>query len=207
MVVNDKICCGRQQEIIEAAQKVFAEYGYKKVTMDDVAAKLNITRSALYYYYKSKEELFFAVGEYDFREYESELRNAIGIGQTTDERFSEFCRCILSTRKQFRDIYQLGDDEFFLPSETRFKFKNMAGAIHRSLILDIFKKDAKLACINIPEYYADLITYSIRGIIFSSFDAPIKQLEHDIITLCKIFCSGIPEVGSTGKNDQIKKDK
>ncbi|HNX24072.1 MAG TPA: TetR/AcrR family transcriptional regulator [Spirochaetota bacterium] len=204
---NEKICCGRQQEIIEAAQKVFAEYGYKKVTMDDVAAKLNITRSALYYYYKSKEELFIAVGEYDFRKYKSDIQEAIGTGQTTEERFTAFCRCFLPMRKQFRDLYKLGYDDFFFPLGTHLKFKNMVGDIHKSLIKDIFLKDEKIFNKKNLEYYAALLTYSIRGIVFSSYDAPIEQLERDIVTLCKIFCQGLPEVASSAKNDQIKKDK
>ena len=204
---SDKKICSKEQEIIEAAQKVFAEYGYKKVTMDDVASELNITRSALYYYYKSKEDLFVAVGEYDFREYESDLKKAMAYAGTTEERFRVFCRNFLPMRKKFRDLYKLGYDDFFFPPRTSKKFKNIVSGIHSALILEIFKNDERISGIDNLEYYAVLLSSSIRGILFSSLDASIDQLEKDILKLCKIFCHGLPEVVASAKNDQIKKDK
>ena len=55
----------RNLEIIIAAREVMAGYGYKKVSIDDIARKLNMTRSALYYYYRNKEEIFRAVISYE----------------------------------------------------------------------------------------------------------------------------------------------
>ena len=206
MDVNEKTSCGREQEIIEAAQKVFADYGYGKATMDDVAAKLNITRSALYYYYKSKEDLFVAVGEYDFQQYESELEKAIESAKTTSERFIEFCRCFLPMRKKFRDVYKLGNDDLYYSAGIHKNFKSVIGDIHTRKILDIFKKDKKIAKIDNLEYYAPLLTYSIRGIVFNSFDSAPDQLEYNILTLCRIFCQGLQGVASSGKTNIIKND-
>jgi len=205
MDANDKIISSREQEIIDAAQKVFVEYGYKKVTMDDVAAKLNITRSALYYYYKSKDELFVAVSEYEFRWYEVELKKAVALAKTTDERFTAFCRCFLPLRKRFKDIYNLASDDFPFPFEIHRKFKNMISEIHEKLIAEIFRKDKKIGNIDNIEYFSSLLTGSIRGIVFSMHDATIEQLEHYIVTLCKIFCMGLPGVASGIKNDSDKK--
>ncbi len=198
---------GRDQEIIEVAQKIFSEYGYKKVTMDDVAAKMNITRSALYYYYKSKEDLFVAVGEYDFRNYSLELKQAIESAQTVDDCFTAFCRNFLPMRKKFKDVYKLGNDDFHFSLGTHKKFRDLVTEIHSTLITEIFLKDKKLAKIDNLRYYATLLTYSIRGVLFSFFDASIDQLEHEIITLCRIFCQGLPGVNSAVKNDSDKKDK
>ena len=203
----EKNSCSREQEIIEAARQVFADYGYKKVTMDDVAAKLNITRSALYYYYKSKEDLFVAVGEFDFRKYESDQKKAIDSMQTTDERFIAFCRCFLPMRKRFRDIYKLGNDDFYFPMGSHHKFRKMISNIHTALITGIFLNDKKIAGLENVEYYSTLLTYSIRGILFSSYDADPDQLEQDIITLSRIFCQGIPGYALRCSNDLLKKDK
>ncbi|GAB4284266.1 MAG: TetR/AcrR family transcriptional regulator [Marinilabiliales bacterium] len=50
-----------KEEIISSAREVFRKYGYRKTTMDDIAALMNRGKTSLYYYYKSKEELFQAV--------------------------------------------------------------------------------------------------------------------------------------------------
>ena len=51
----------RRQEIIDAAEKVFFAKGYDKVTMDEIAQKAEVNKALLYYYFKNKETLFFAV--------------------------------------------------------------------------------------------------------------------------------------------------
>src|SRR5713226_916383 len=47
--------------ILEAANQVFGEKGYRQATMDDVAKKLGVSKGALYLYFASKEELFEAI--------------------------------------------------------------------------------------------------------------------------------------------------
>ena len=48
-------------EIIEAANALFIKYGYIKTTMEDIAAAVRKGKSTLYYYYKSKEDVFLDV--------------------------------------------------------------------------------------------------------------------------------------------------
>jgi len=50
-----------KRRIIEAAMDVIAERGCDQMTIDDVAKKLNVTKGAVYWYFKSKEELVAAV--------------------------------------------------------------------------------------------------------------------------------------------------
>lgn len=195
---------GRNREIIEAAQQVFSEYGYKKATMDDVAARMNITRSALYYYYKSKDDLFIAVGEHDFGTYELSLKEAIEAAHTTDERFAAFCRCYLPLRKKFRELYKLEQYDNGFTFKTHIKFRNMVSDIHNAIFIEIFRKDKKFSNIEDPGHYAAILTCSIRGILLSSFDVPVEQVEIEILELCRIFCLGLPALISS-KRDTAKK--
>ncbi len=52
-----------RQEIIKAAKEIFRRYGYSKTTMEDIAKALNKGKSTLYYYFKSKEDIFAALIE------------------------------------------------------------------------------------------------------------------------------------------------
>jgi len=47
--------------ILQAANKVFGEKGYRQATMDDVAKNLGVSKGALYLYFASKEDLFEAI--------------------------------------------------------------------------------------------------------------------------------------------------
>lgn len=44
--------------ILDAAHKRFARYGLTKVTMDEIAEDLGMSKAALYYYFPAKEDLY-----------------------------------------------------------------------------------------------------------------------------------------------------
>jgi AcrR family transcriptional regulator len=50
-----------KQRIVDAAISVFAQKGYHKAKMEDIATKLGVSKGAIYQYFKSKEDLFQAV--------------------------------------------------------------------------------------------------------------------------------------------------
>jgi AcrR family transcriptional regulator len=51
---------GRREYVLEAALAVFARYGYRKASMEDVARAADISRPGLYFYFASKQDLFRA---------------------------------------------------------------------------------------------------------------------------------------------------
>ena len=51
----------RQDEIVDAAIPIFMRFGYKKASMDAVAAAANLSRQAVYLHFSNKETLFGAV--------------------------------------------------------------------------------------------------------------------------------------------------
>jgi AcrR family transcriptional regulator len=48
----------RQLAVLDAAVGVFARYGYRKASMDEVARAANVSRQGLYLQFANKEELF-----------------------------------------------------------------------------------------------------------------------------------------------------
>lgn len=50
-----------REEILTSATTLFAERGYRAVTIDDIAANLGYTKSVIYYYFKSKNEILWQI--------------------------------------------------------------------------------------------------------------------------------------------------
>ena len=72
----------RRDQILQAALAVFARYGFKRATMEDVASEAGISRPALYQSYENKAAIFAAL--------------AVALGQAscdaaTAEAFPTFC--------------------------------------------------------------------------------------------------------------------
>ena len=51
----------RKNEIIDAALKLFANQGYHSTTLEAVASEIGVTKAALYYYFRNKEEILRAI--------------------------------------------------------------------------------------------------------------------------------------------------
>lgn len=60
----------KEESILDAAEKVFSEVGYKNAKMEDIANVAGITKVTLYTYFQSKENLYMAV---TFRGYQKLL--------------------------------------------------------------------------------------------------------------------------------------
>ena len=51
----------KRGKILETAARLFANKGYENVTLEEIAAKLKLTRASLYYYVKSKDHIFYEI--------------------------------------------------------------------------------------------------------------------------------------------------
>jgi len=51
----------RRQQIMDAALACFARKGYHRTTMDDIVAESGLSKGSLYWYFKSKDDLFISL--------------------------------------------------------------------------------------------------------------------------------------------------
>jgi predicted transcriptional regulator len=63
----------KREFILKQARKVFAEKGFRAVTMKDIVDSCEISRGGLYLYFASTEEIFKAILEEDREEEEDDL--------------------------------------------------------------------------------------------------------------------------------------
>jgi AcrR family transcriptional regulator len=50
---------GRREQILQAAQKLFADQGFRETNLNDVAIQLGFRRQAVYHYFRSKEDILY----------------------------------------------------------------------------------------------------------------------------------------------------
>lgn len=95
-----------QEQILQAAKQLFAVHGFAKVTMDDVAKAVGKGRSSLYYYYKSKDEIFDAVINIEISEMLGAMKKAISQATTVEEKINAFFVTKLKVRRQKGSFYK-----------------------------------------------------------------------------------------------------
>ena len=76
----------KRRALVSTAAAVFRDRGVQETSMDDIAAELNVSKAAIYYYVKNKQELIFLCHDMAFDIGEEALAEAISEGQTGRER-------------------------------------------------------------------------------------------------------------------------
>ncbi|WP_017732952.1 TetR/AcrR family transcriptional regulator [Nafulsella turpanensis] len=52
-----------KENIVDTAEKLFLRYGFKRITMDDIAREMAISKKTIYQYFKDKNEIVCCVTE------------------------------------------------------------------------------------------------------------------------------------------------
>ena len=95
----------RRKYIIGAAEKLFLDKGYDKVSMSDIAQEVGVNRVTLYLYFKNKDSIYFAVllrGLYLLRD---SFKKSIQEDQNGLERLIALCNAFFSYYQKHPKYY------------------------------------------------------------------------------------------------------
>ena len=104
-MISEKPSKEREKVIIDAARKRFAHYGFSKVTMEEIAADVEMGKASLYYYFPTKEDLFRAVILQEQNELKKNIELILERTNSASEKLQEF---VEQRMKFFRVLINLG---------------------------------------------------------------------------------------------------
>jgi AcrR family transcriptional regulator len=155
--------------IIEAAQKLFQHYGLGKTTMEDIAKALGKSKSSLYYYYATKEEIFEAVVQREKNIIFTDIKTAIAKVDTAEEKFRIFAQTKFKEIKKRQILHKIILDEIN----------------DRVCLFEIIRK--KYDIIEL-EMIKDILSY---GITTGEFDIKDKKTLEAVSLVCAVTLRGI----------------
>lgn len=83
-----KLSGDNQIRIQDQAKTLFMKFGFRSVSMDDIAQSLGISKKTIYHYFKDKDELVKAIVEQDICDTEAECSHCLAIADNAiDEIF------------------------------------------------------------------------------------------------------------------------
>ena len=86
----------KSDKILSATVSLFVREGVKKITMDDIAENINVSKVTIYKYFSDKDTLYLEVGRYIFSQYITMLNNVMSSGGDLIEKFYDFISVISS---------------------------------------------------------------------------------------------------------------
>lgn len=78
----------KRSRVLDGAMRVFLSYGYKRVTMDDIAQAADMSRPALYLVFRNKADIYRAIGQRMFDMAAGAIDDVMRGGGTLSERLN-----------------------------------------------------------------------------------------------------------------------
>jgi TetR/AcrR family transcriptional regulator len=85
----------KRRAILDRSAELFAEYGYDRASLNEIAKACGISKANLYHYYKDKESLLFDVIRYHLEELLEVVENADQPELPPESRLRELCTALL----------------------------------------------------------------------------------------------------------------
>jgi len=92
-------------QIVDVARKIFTRRGFRKATMDEIAAASRKGKSSIYYYFPGKEEIFKAVVEKEAGELKQRLDKTINTDASPLEKLKAYILFRLHHVRRVENFY------------------------------------------------------------------------------------------------------
>jgi len=185
-----------KNQIISSARLHFSKYGFHKTTMDEIARHLHKAKGVLYYYFKSKEDLFKEVLKQELDEVKTEL-NEITMGQ--DDSLNILKKYILTRLKLLSKAVNYHEtikadffDKYNFVKEVRDDFSNFEyRQIYLILSKGIQENYFEIVNINSTVNAVLMLLYSIEIPLFlqnkfSEYENTIEEIVTMIISSVRL---------------------
>jgi TetR/AcrR family transcriptional regulator len=82
----------KKNAVLMEAARIFNERGYAMASLEDVAVNLNISKAAVYYYFRNKQEILYECYQVSFDVWEAALAEGRTHGRTGRDKVEVFVR-------------------------------------------------------------------------------------------------------------------
>jgi AcrR family transcriptional regulator len=163
-----------QLEILEAAKRIFQRWGLKKATMEDIAAEAGKAKSTLYYYYKSKEEIFDAAVMQEISNILVRAKAAVAAIESPKQRLKNYVAASLTELKKYALMYMIVWKEIRDKQQSMQKFSARFEAMERIYYKEVLTQGASMGEFSFKDEreldaYAKTISGIVRALLFYLF--------------------------------------
>jgi AcrR family transcriptional regulator len=155
-----------RKRIIISSGRIFSRYGFKKTTMEEIARALKIGKSSVYYYFKSKEDIFEAVVFYEANLLRNELTTAIKSVESPVDKMKNYVFVRMKSFEKlsnyYNAIFDKNLDHFDFIETIREKYDREELAILRLILYHGARK--KVFNVTNSEYTALAVQTALKGL-------------------------------------------
>jgi len=127
-------------QIVGVARKIFTRYGFRKTTMEEIAAASRKGKSSIYYYFQSKEEIFRAVVEREAEELKIQLDRTIKKDDDPIDKLKTYILFRLHHVKTVEIFYAALNDEYLSNMDFILEIRRQFDLQERQVVKEILEE-------------------------------------------------------------------
>ncbi len=170
---SEELTRARKDEIINACAELYETMNFKDVTLKEIGAKTSCTRTLIYYYFHTKEEIFLALLQREYEAWIEELdairesRESMSAGEFADE-------LALSLERRSRLLKLMSMNHYDMEANSRMEnlvsFKVAYGNSMRAVA----------ACLE--KFFPDMTPGDVQGFIYAFFPFMFGIYPYTVVT-------------------------
>jgi len=184
----------QKERILSAATNLFSRFGLEKTTMEDIAKAAGKGKSSLYYYFKSKEEVYAEVIRKEIAGLKTTIRKAIEEEDDPYNKFTKFVGTRLNYLNEKADQYTTIKDEYLKHYQFIQNLTADYSDWEMSTIKDIIEygRDRGLFLVTDSETISRAIFFALKGLEYPwTTNLTRIELEKSVYVLVDILLKGI----------------
>ena len=146
---SPELTAARKEEIVNACERLYQTMSFKDITLKEIGDVTSLTRTSIYNYFQTKEEIFLALYEREYNRWNVELTSILnGYSQLSNEELAEKIAQSIENRAQLLKLLSMNNFDMEANSRPELiaAFKKAYGASMKNimLILGKFRPDMSL---------------------------------------------------------------
>ena len=180
--------------IVEKAREIFAHYGFRKTTMNEIAEGVGKGKSSLYYYFSSKEEVYRAVIEKEAETMKKKLVDAVSEEKDPVEKLRIYVITRMEILHELVNFHQAINSEYLTNLDFIQKMRKKYDNDEVALLKGILQLGAETDTFRIEdvELTALAVATALKGLEIPLLSAHNEiSIEHRIDRIMQILFFGI----------------
>ena len=184
----------KKEKIISAATNLFSRFGLEKTTMEDIAKAAKKGKSSLYYYFKSKEEVFAEVIRKEIAGLKTAIIEAIEKEDDPYNKFRKFVDARLNYLNEKADQYTNVKDEHL----KHYEFVENLTADYSNWEISTIKniveygRDKGLFEVTDLDSISQALFFALKGLEYPwAINLTRKEIEKSVEALVDVLLRGI----------------
>lgn len=170
---SEQLTNARKQEIINACAKLYETMSFKEITITEIGKATSFTRTSIYNYFQTKEEIFLALLQREYDWWSDDLCHMIDTRETmTVQEFADAMARLLQKRKRMLKLLSMNhyDMESSSRMDNLVEFKRSYGrSIH-----------AVTKCVT--KYFPCMTVHDVQDFIYTFFPFLFGVYPYTVVT-------------------------